>query len=100
MLSLLWIAPCLLTMPTEPSLAKLEPVLFTQVQIKDRFWTPRQETNRKATVPPSLEMLEKAGNFLVMKLAAEGKHEGYKGLLFTDSDLYKCLEGIAYTLET
>lgn len=80
--------------------AKLEAVPFTQVHIKDRFWTPRQETNRKATVEHSLEMLDQAGNYLVMKLAAEGKREGYKGLLFTDSDLYKTLEGVSYTLAT
>jgi DUF1680 family protein len=83
-----------------PSLVKLEPVPFTQVQIRDRFWSNRQETNRKATVEHSLRMLDRAGNFLVMQLAAEGKREGYKGLLFTDSDLYKVLEGVAYTLDT
>jgi DUF1680 family protein len=80
--------------------AKLEPVPFTQVQIRDRFWQPRQETNRTATVQHCLKMLEDAGNFLVFQLAREGKHEGYKGLLFTDSDMYKTMEGIAYTLAT
>lgn len=83
---------------TPQTFAKLEPVPFTKVRIADRFWTPRQETNRKITVDHSLKMLDEAGNFLVMRLAAEGKHEGYKGLLFTDSDLYKTLEGISYTL--
>jgi uncharacterized protein len=83
-----------------PTLAKLQPVPFTAVEIRDRFWSPRQETNRSVSVHHSLEMLERAGNFLVMKLAAEGKREGFKGLLFTDSDLYKTLEGIAYTLAT
>ena len=82
------------------ALAKLEAVPFTQVRIKDRFWAPRQETNRKATVEHSLQMLDKYGNLLVMQLAAAGKREGFKGLLFTDSDLYKTLEGIAYTLAT
>lgn len=82
------------------SFAKLEAVPFTQVKIQDRFWSPRQETNRKATVEHSIQMLEKYGNLLVMRLAAEGKREGFKGLLFTDSDLYKVLEGISYTLAT
>lgn len=83
-----------------PALAKLEAVPFTMVRIKDRFWAPRQETNRKTTVAHSLKMLDKYGNLLVMQLAADGKREGFKGLLFTDSDLYKTLEGIAYTLAT
>lgn len=83
---------------SQQSLARLEPVPFTQVTIHDRFWEPRQEVNRKATVQHSLAMLERAGNFLDLELAAKGKREGYKGLLFTDSDLYKVIEGCAYTL--
>lgn len=79
---------------------KLEPVPFTSVTIRDRFWQPRQETNRKATVEHCLKMLEEAGNFLVFQLARDGKRDGYKGLLFTDSDMYKTLEGISYTLAT
>jgi DUF1680 family protein len=79
---------------------KLEPVPFTSVTIRDRFWQPRQETNRKATVEHCIRMLEDAGNFLVFQLAKDKKREGYKGLLFTDSDLYKSLEGISYTLAT
>lgn len=85
---------------TSQQLAKLEPVPFTKVTIQDRFWSPRQEINRKITVPHSFEMLERAGNFLDLKLAGDRKREGYKGLLFTDSDLYKVLEGVAYTLAT
>lgn len=79
---------------------KLEPVKFTQVQIRDRFWQPRQETNRMASVEHCLKMLEEAGNFLVFELARDKKRDGYKGLLFTDSDMYKTMEGIAYTLAT
>jgi DUF1680 family protein len=85
---------------TQQEFKKLEPVPFTSVHIKDRFWQPRQETNRKATVEHSLKMLEEAGNFLVFQLARDKKREGYKGLLFTDSDFYKTMEGIAYTLAT
>lgn len=76
----------------------LEPVPFTDVEISDRFWTPRQRTNRTATVDHSLQMLEKAGNFSNLELASQSKREGFKGLLFTDSDIYKVIEGIAFTL--
>ncbi|MEQ1932818.1 MAG: beta-L-arabinofuranosidase domain-containing protein [Fimbriimonadaceae bacterium] len=82
------------------SLAKLEAVPFTQVTINDKFWAPRQEINRTVTVEHSLKMLEKAGNILVMELAAANKREGFQGLLFTDSDLYKVLEGVSFTLAT
>lgn len=45
-------------------------------------------------------MLEKVGNFSNMKLAAERKRVGFKGYVFADSDLYKVMEGCAYTLAT
>ncbi|MBW7928525.1 MAG: glycoside hydrolase family 127 protein, partial [Fimbriimonadaceae bacterium] len=82
------------------STAPLQPVPFTSVTIEDRFWSPRQRTNREVSVRHSFEMLEKAGNMVNLRLAAEGKREGYQGLLFTDSDLYKVIEGAAYTLAT
>ena len=81
-------------------LPKYDPVPFTDVHIKDRFWQPRQEVNRTATIEHSFKMLDDAGNYLVMRLAADGKRTGYKGLIFTDSDLYKVLEGVSYTLAT
>lgn len=82
------------------TLAHLEPVLFTEVSVQDNFWSQRMATNATVTVNACFDQLEKAGNLLVMKLAAEGKHEGYKGLLFTDSDLYKVLEGASYVYQT
>ncbi len=84
----------------QSNFVRLEPVPFTSVRIRDRFWQPRQETNRSKTVEHSLRMLDEAGNYLVFQLARDGKREGYKGLLFTDSDLYKTLEGVSYTLAT
>lgn len=81
-------------------LAKLEPVPFTQVTIKDKFWAPRRETNRKVSLTHSLDMLEKAGNIEDFELAAAGKRTGYKGPVFMDSDLYKTLEAVSYSLAT
>jgi len=55
----------------EPAqLLKLRAVPFTQVQIHDSFWAPRQETNRVATIPINFAMLEKAGNIRNFELAA------------------------------
>lgn len=76
----------------------LTPVPFTEVQINDRFWTPRQETNRRVSIAHSFDMLEKAGNIHDLELAASGAREGYKGPVFIDSDLYKALEAAAYSL--
>ena len=73
---------------------------FTDVQIHDKFWAPRIETNRTVSIPHSLEMLVQAGNVKNFELAAAGKHEGYSGPVFMDSDLYKALEAASYSLAT
>lgn len=79
---------------------KLRAVPFTQVSIEDDFWQPRQETNRRVSIPQSLDMLEQAGNLHNFELAAQGAREGYSGPVFMDSDLYKVLEAVACSLAT
>jgi DUF1680 family protein len=71
---------------------------FQKVRISDAFWSPRIEVNRKVTIEANLRQCETTGrikNFAVAGKLIPGSHQG---LLFNDSDLYKVLEGIAYTL--
>jgi DUF1680 family protein len=71
---------------------------FQEVHIKDDFWSKRIHVNRTATIEANLRQCEITGrirNFAIAGKLEEGKH---KGLLFDDSDVYKVLEGIAYTL--
>src|SRR4030095_11904886 len=87
-------------------LANLREVPFTQVRIADTFWAPRRETNRTVSLQHSLKMLEDTGamaNFdAAAKVVAGGPRDPdtFKGLVFTDSDLYKTLESVAYSLAT
>ncbi|GIV04899.1 MAG: hypothetical protein KatS3mg016_0474 [Fimbriimonadales bacterium] len=78
---------------------RLRPISFAQVEIDDAFWSKRQHTNRVATLPHLFEELERAGNIPNLRLAAEGKREGYQGPVYMDSDLYKALEAAAYVLK-
>jgi DUF1680 family protein len=84
-----------------PSLADtggLTAVPFPQVRVVDAFWGPRLHTNRTVTIEANLHQCEITGrikNFAVAGKLETGKHQG---LLFDDSDVYKVLEGIAYTL--
>ncbi len=76
----------------------LEAVPFQDVHITKGFWKQRILTNRTATIEANLRQCEITGrirNFAIAGKLEEGKH---KGLLFDDSDLYKVIEGIAYTL--
>lgn len=81
-------------------LVKLTPVPFTQVTITSSFWAPRQETNRRVSIPHSLEMLEKSGNIRNLERAARHERAGYEGPVFMDSDLYKALESASFSLAT
>jgi hypothetical protein len=83
-----------------PAPVRLRAVPFTQVVIRDSFWSPRRETNRVSSIPVNLAMLEQSGNIRNFELAAAGERKGYSGPVFMDSDLYKGLEAASYSLST
>jgi uncharacterized protein len=77
----------------------VEPVPFNEVHVRDNFWTPRLETSRKVTIPYAFAQCEQTGRVRNFEKAAglrQGKHEG---LVFDDSDVYKVMEGAAYSLQ-
>jgi hypothetical protein len=77
----------------------IKPVPFNQVQVRDGFWTPRLETNRTVTIPYCFEKCEETDRISNFEKAAglkQGKHEG---IYFNDSDVYKVMEGAAYSLQ-
>jgi hypothetical protein len=78
----------------------IEPVPFTAARFEDAFWRPRLEVNREVTVRYDLEQCERTGrirNFAV----AGGLEEGdFEGIYYNDSDVYKVIEGAAYSLAT
>jgi len=88
-----------LTLGILSPMKRLRPISFAQVEIDDEFWSKRQHTNRVATLPHLFDELERAGNIPNLRLAAEGKREGYQGPVYMDSDLYKALEAAAYVLK-
>lgn len=82
----------------DAALPVIQPIPFTQVRIADAFWAPRIETNRSKTLPHNIKTCESTGrvaNFAVAAGLEEGK---FQGIYFNDSDVYKMLEGAAYTL--
>jgi DUF1680 family protein len=81
-------------------LTRLGQVPFTDVAFADEFWAPRIETNRKVTIPYAFKKCEETGrisNFAKAGGLIEGKFEG---IYFNDSDLYKVIEGAAYSLKS
>ena len=82
----------------EAAAQPLRAVPFEKLHLADAFWGPKIETNRTATIEANLSQCETTGrikNFAVAGKLVPGRHEG---ALFNDSDVYKVIEGIAYTL--
>jgi hypothetical protein len=76
----------------------LRPVPFTQVRLTDSFWAPRLETNRMVSVPYALRMNEETGRVDNFRKAARLMTGPHKGRRFNDSDVYKSMEAVPYTL--
>lgn len=78
----------------------ITPVPFTAVRISDAFWTPRLDTNRLTTVWYAFKKCEETGridNFAKAGGLMPGK---FVGCPFDDSDVFKVIQGAAYTLAT
>lgn len=73
-------------------------VNFSHVKVKDAFWTPRLDKLFTTTLPVCIDQIEnKTGRMQNFINAAKGKGK-HSGIYYDDSDVYKALEGIAYTL--
>lgn len=75
------------------------PVPFSHVHVTDSFWTPRLDTNRNVTIPYAFEQCEKTDRISNFEKAAGLKAGKHEGACFNDSDVYKIMEGAAYSLQ-
>jgi len=76
----------------------IDQVDFSHVKITDKFWSPRLKNHATNTLAVCIDQIEnQTGRMQNFENAAkgEGKH---LGIYFDDSDVYKALEGIAYSL--
>jgi len=95
---LLLFATTLLAEENAPKHLKLQAVPFTAVQFNDNFWSPRLKINREISIPHNYEWCEKTGRFTNFAKAAKLLEGNFEGIYFNDSDVYKVLEGTAYSL--
>jgi hypothetical protein len=71
---------------------------LTDVRIEDNFWASRIETNRARTLETVRQRLIETGAIDNFAIAA-GKAQGqFRGPFWSDSDVYKWLEGLSYSL--
>ena len=97
-----------MTIPTMPSTdthtrsarPQLEPVSFADVTLTDDFWAPRQEVNRRVSIPHMYQMLLDTGRIDAFGLDFERELPAEIVLIFGDSDPAKWLEAASYSLIT
>jgi DUF1680 family protein len=78
---------------------KRYPVPLDQVTIAGGFWEPRQEANRKVSLPVEYQRCEETGRFAVFDLEWR-PGMAYHPHHFYDSDVAKWIEASAYSLAT
>lgn len=82
----------------EQPLKMIEQIDFSHVKINDNFWSPRLSKHVSATLPVCIDQIEnQTGRIRNFENAAKGEGE-HSGIFFDDSDIYKALEGMAYSL--
>lgn len=78
-----------------------QPVNFSRVKITDAFWKPKMQKVATVTIPACVYQTEtvtpRIRNF---EKLAKRKGEKHEGIYYDDSDVYKALEAIAYSLST
>ncbi len=77
-----------------------QPVPLNQVVIREGFWLPRFETNRLVTVWADFRKSEETGRISNFARAGKLEEGPFRGIPFDDSDVFKIVEGAAYTLAT
>ena len=86
---------------------KFEPVSFSQVMITDDFWKPTMDIVATTTLQaciyqtevktPRIKNFEKVARMKALPAGQAG--EKHEGIFYDDSDVYKALEAIAYSLK-
>ena len=83
----------------EANMKMITPVYFSDVVINDGFWSPRLKSHKDVTLNVCIDQIEnQTGRIRNFENAAKGEGE-HSGIFFDDSDVYKALEGMAYSLQ-
>jgi len=94
-----FLSPLYLAVAQEKQIA-LEAHSFSQIKITDSFWKPKLEKVAKSALPASVYQTEvKTGRIRNFEKAGRKQGEAHEGIYYDDSDVYKALEAIAYSLQ-
>ena len=82
--------------PSASAQVRLRPLDPTGVRILGGLLGDRQRVNREVTIPRGAEQLERAGTLENLRVAAGRTQGEHRGMVFSDSDVYKWLEALAW----
>ncbi|MCW5982925.1 MAG: glycoside hydrolase family 127 protein [Bryobacteraceae bacterium] len=80
--------------------AKLRNVPVRAVALTDGFWSARRKVNVERSIPSLYDLLEENGILDNFRRLSGRKKVERKGPLYTDSDIYKWIEGAAFVLHS
>ena len=79
----------------------VQPVPFTSVKLTDNFWAPRIMKNAEVTIPIAFGYCESTGRVRNFEIAGGLDTGRFQTIYpFDDSDVFKMMEGAAYSLQT
>lgn len=86
---------------SQTALQQFEFVNFSQVNITDNFWKPKIDKVATVTLKACIyQTEEKTPRIRNFEKVARAKGEKFEGIYYDDSDVYKALEAMAYSLKT
>ncbi len=77
---------------------QLEPIPIEHVRVSHEFFVEQLQANTRVTIPHCLKSCAETGRIANFAIAAGSAKGERKGLLFDDSDVYKTIEAIGWTL--
>lgn len=91
---------CFAIARSQQPLNTAEAVSFSKVTITDNFWKPKLQKVATATLDACIYQTEiKTPRIRNFEKVANKKGEKHEGIYYDDSDVYKALEAIAYSLK-
>jgi hypothetical protein len=80
--------------------AVMHPVPVRAVTLTDGFWSERRKINVERSIPTMLDLLEEHGTVDNFRRLTGKKNVPRRGPLYTDSDIYKWMEAVAFVLQS
>ncbi|HSH20764.1 MAG TPA: beta-L-arabinofuranosidase domain-containing protein, partial [Draconibacterium sp.] len=77
----------------------IQPVSSQNVELTDNFWSKRIAINRDVTIPYCFEKCEETHRIANFEIAGRLTEGTFEGIRFNDSDVFKIMEGAAYSLQ-